>query len=255
MILAILQARVSSTRLPGKVLKPLLGVPMLLRQIERIRRARSINHLVVATSAGASDDPIEEICCNNDIACFRGSMEDVLDRFYFTAKEFNSEHVVRLTGDCPLTDPEVIDRVIRFYLDGKYAYASNAAEPTFPDGLDVEVFSFSCLEKAWREATLWSQREHVTPFLHQQPDRFKVGHYKQTRDLSHFRWTVDEAEDFDFVTQVYETLYPENPSFDMEDVLRLLARRPELMTINMRFQRNEGYRKSLAKDAMSSAKQ
>ncbi|OIQ88344.1 3-deoxy-manno-octulosonate cytidylyltransferase [mine drainage metagenome] len=253
MILAILQARVSSTRLHGKVLKPLLGEPMLFREIERIRRASSIDQLLVATSNDASDDPIAVLCRDNGTLCYRGNLEDVLDRYYFTAKEFGPEHVVRLTGDCPLIDPEVIDRVIRFYLNGAFDYASNTVAPTFPDGLDVEVFRFSCLETAWREARLPSQREHVTPFIHQQQDRFRVGCLRNERDLSHMRWTVDEAEDFEFVTQVYEALYWDKPGFEMKDVLRLLERKPELMGINAQFQRNEGYLKSLVEDASTDA--
>lgn len=254
MILAILQARVSSTRLPGKVLKPLLGIPMLLRQIERINRASLIDRLIVATSENISDDPIEEMCRSNGIPCYRGNLDDVLDRYYRAAKEFKPEHVVRLTGDCPLIDSRVLDRVISFYLEGGYDYASNTIAPTFPDGLDVEVFRFSCLEEAWREAALPSQREHVTPFMHQQPNRFRTGCFRQEQDLSHMRWTVDEPEDFEFVTQVYEALYPVNPAFTMEDVLCLEARRPELMAINAQFQRNEGYLQSLVKDATAGAK-
>lgn len=251
MILAILQARVSSSRLPGKVLMPLLGVPMLLREIERIGRASLIDQLLVATSNDASDDPISRLCRDNGILCYRGSLEDVLDRYYQAAKLSSPEHVVRLTGDCPLIDPEVIDQVARFYLDGAYDYASNTVTPTFPDGLDVEVFRFSCLEDAWREANLPSQHEHVTPFIHRQPERFKIGCFKQEPDLSRLRWTVDEAEDFEFVKQVYEALYRDNPAFVMDDVLHLLKSRPELLAINARFQRNEGYQKSLAKDALA----
>ena len=250
MILAILQARVSSTRLPGKVLKPLMGKPMLFREIERIGRASSIDQLLVATSNDASDDPIAELCRENGTLCYRGNLEDVLDRYYRTAKEFDPEHVVRLTGDCPLIDPEVIDQVIQFYLEGAYDYASNTVTPTFPDGLDVEIFGFSCLQAAWREARLPSQREHVTPFIHQQPERFSIGCLKREPDLSNMRWTVDEAEDFEFVTQVYEALYPNKPSFAMADILLLLKSRPELLTINERFQRNEGYLKSLVRDVL-----
>lgn len=249
MMLAILQARVSSTRLPGKVLLPLLGKPMLARQIERVRRARRIDRLVVATSDAADDDGIARLCAEEGVDCHRGSLDDVLDRFHGAALRFAPEHVVRLTGDCPLADPAVIDDVIGFYLGGGYDYATNAVQPTFPDGLDVEVFRFACLEQAWREATLPSQREHVTPFLHGQPQRFRVGHYRQATDLSRLRWTVDEPADFDFVQRVYEALYPANPAFGTADVLRLLARRPELAALNGQFLRNEGYLKSLAADA------
>jgi spore coat polysaccharide biosynthesis protein SpsF len=248
MILAILQARVSSSRLPGKVLKPLLGVPMLLRQIERLKKSQKIDQLLVATSTEPSDDPIEKLCEEQGIACYRGSLNDVLDRFYQAARGFNPKHVVRLTADCPLTDARLIDDVIGFYLDGGFDYASNAIQATYPDGLDMEVFRFSCLEQAWREARLSSQREHVTPFIHQQPLRFKIGHYKNSSDLSHLRWTVDEPKDFELVTMIYETLYPRNSDFSTQDILELLDQRPELVHWNTSHQRNEGYQKSLKAD-------
>lgn len=248
MILAILQARVSSYRLPGKVLEPLLGVPMLLRQIERLQRAQKIDRLLVATSTEPSDDSIEKLCDAHGIECSRGKLNDVLDRFYQAARTANSEHIVRLTADCPLTDPALIDDVIDFYLNENYDYVSNAIEATFPDGLDVEVFRFSCLELAWREATLPSQREHVTPFIHQQPQRFRINHYKNLVDLSHLRWTVDEHKDFELVTKIYEALYPTNPDFSTQDILRLLDKHPELAHLNTIHQRNEGVKKSLLAD-------
>lgn len=249
MILAILQARVSSTRLPGKVLKPLLGAPMLTRQIERVRRARLIDTLIVATSTDPSDDAIEALCRGAGIACHRGALQDVLDRYYQAAKPYQPDHIVRLTGDCPLADPEVIDRLIRFYLDGGYDHASNGGEPTtFPDGLDVEAFRFSALEAAWREARLPSEREHVTPFIYNHPERFRLGSYRNDVDLSHLRWTVDEPADFDLVKIVYEALYPAKPDFGTADILALLDARPELGAMNTHHARNEGYAKSLQED-------
>lgn len=247
-ILAILQARFSSSRLPGKVLNPILGKPMLARQIERVLQSKIINQLVVATSTDPSDDALENLCRQINIPCFRGSLNDVLDRFYQTAKIWQPHHIVRLTGDCPLIDPEIIDAVIDCYLTGGYDYAANTVPPTFPDGLDVEVFSFSILEQAWKEAILPSQREHVTPFIHQQPERFRSGHYRNAEDLSHLRWTVDEPEDFDLVTRIYESLYSVNPEFRMMDVLALLQERPDLAAINQKFERNEGLKKSLDED-------
>ncbi|KJR96191.1 MAG: spore coat protein [Peptococcaceae bacterium BRH_c4a] len=248
MILAILQARVSSTRLPGKALMPLLGKPMLIRQIDRVRRAGLIDRLLVATSSDASDDPLEKLCLENGIVCFRGSMDDVLDRFYQAAKPGKPDHVVRLTGDCPLTDPRLIDRVIAFHLRGGFDYTSNTVNPTFPDGLDVEVLRFSCLRQAWEEAKLPSQREHVTLFLHRHPERFSIGSLKNGSDLSSLRWTVDEPPDFELVTRIYEALYPSNPEFATEDILALLAGNPRLMDINAGYQRNAGLQKSLLED-------
>lgn len=248
MILAVLQARMSSSRLPGKVLKPLLGVPMLLRQIERIRRAKSIDTLLVATSSDASDDAIADLCRVNSVECFRGSLNDVLDRFYQIASQLRPEHVMRLTGDCPLIDPEVIDQVADFYHTGNYDYASNAVEPTFPDGLDVEIFRFACLEAAWNEARRASEREHVTLFIYTRPERFRIGYFKIKTNLSHFRWTVDEPADFDFVSEVYQALYPTNPRFTMHDVLRYLDAHPEVAMVNAGTKRNEGLMRSLDRD-------
>lgn len=236
----------SSKRFPGKVLKPLLGVPMLLRQVERLRPATTIDRLVVATSSDPSDDVVAALCAQNGIVCYRGSLEDVLDRFYQAARSHHAEYVVRLTGDCPLIDVALLDEVVRFCLAGGYDYASNAVEPTFPDGLDVEVFRFSCLESAWKEARAPSEREHVTLFIYSRPQRFRIGHYKSSRDLSHLRWTVDEPNDFEFVRQVFERLYPSNSLFTMQDVLRCLENHPELLLINTTAKRNEGLMRSLA---------
>lgn len=249
MIVAVLQSRLTSNRLPGKVLLPILGQPMLVRQIERVRRARAIDVLKVATSTDASDDPIAGLCRQLGIHCFRGSLGDVLDRFFQATQHDGAEYIVRLTGDCPLIDAELIDRVVRFTREGGFDYASNTLEPSFPDGLDVEVFRFRCLEEAWREAQLPSEREHVTPFIYRQPRRYRLGSYKAEVDLSALRWTVDYPEDYEFVRQVYEDLFPSKPCFTTADVLDLLKRRPELPALNAGVTRNAGYKKSLEQDA------
>lgn len=249
MNLAIIQARSSSTRLPGKVLKPILGVPMLLRQIERVVRSRRIENLVVATSVDPSDNEIERLCQSNRIECIRGSLDDVLDRFYRAATKFQPDHVVRLTADCPLSDPDVIDRVIEFYESGNFDYASNTIEPTFPDGLDVEVFRAQCLYEAWQEARLPSEREHVTPFIRRRPTRYGIGQYRNVTDLSELRWTVDEEIDFQLITNIYESLYPKNQDFRVNDILAFLEANPHLKTINTQFRRNEGMERSLKSDA------
>lgn len=249
-IIAILQARLSSTRLPGKVLKPVLGQPMLARHIERIHRSRRIGQLVVATSTHSSDDPLALLCETLGVSCYRGSLEDVLDRFYQAARSFQPEHVVRLTGDCPLADPAVIDQCIDLHVAGGYDYTSNCHPPTYPDGLDVEVIRFPVLQAAWREATLASEREHVMPFVWRRPERFRLGNLlNPAGDLSHLRWTVDEPADFELVSRVYGALYPEAPTFAMGDILDLIRRQPELASINKQHDRNEGLAESLAKDA------
>lgn len=248
MILAILQARMSSSRLPEKVLRPIVGRPMLEHQIKRINRARLIDKMVLATSTDPSDDPLERFCVKTDTDCFRGDLDNVLDRFYRAAKKYNPEHIVRLTGDCPLTDPEVIDATIQYYLDNDFDYVSNSLQPTFPDGLDVEVFSFAALEQAFEEAELPSEKEHVTPYINRNPGLFKIGNYSNTENLSGLRWTVDEPRDFEFVTQIYEALYEAKPHFLTADILQILKDNPELAAINSDIERNEGLKKSFAED-------
>jgi spore coat polysaccharide biosynthesis protein SpsF len=238
----------SSFRFPGKVLKPLLGRSMLERQIERTLRCKRIDQLVIATSVNPEDDAIEAQCNKLGIYCFRGDLENVLDRFYQAARNYNPNHIVRLTGDCPLTDPVLIDELIDFYLAQECDYASNCEIPTLPDGLDAEVFSFSALEQAWKEAVLPSHLEHVTPFIRSNPERFKTTCYRHHINLSHLRWVVDEPEDLEFVRQVYEILYPVKPEFGTEDILALLERKPELAEINKGFKRNEGAKKSIEED-------
>ena len=248
MILCILQARMSSSRFPGKVLKPLLGEPMLLRQVERVKRSTLIDHLLVATSITSSDDLLAKVCQDRNIEVFRGALDDVLDRFYQAANIYKPRQVVRLTGDCPLMDPDLIDRLIEYHLENSFDYSSNTIEPTFPDGLDVEVFSFESLRQAWEEAELPSEREHVTQFMINRPERFKLGNYKNDLDLSHLRWTVDEELDYQLVKIIFENLYPINPHFSTEEVLTFLNTKPDLYTINSCYIRNEGLLKSLEED-------
>jgi spore coat polysaccharide biosynthesis protein SpsF len=248
LILAILQSRVTSSRLPRKVLKEILGHSMLWHEIERIKRSKKLDQIVLATSNEKSDDPIEAVAQETEIKCFRGDLEDVLLRFYSAAVEYRPEWVVRLTGDCPLIDPNIIDQVISFCIESNYDYASNTLEPTYPDGLDVEVFKFSTLEKAHLEAKLLSERQHVTPFIYKHPELFKLGSFKGKVDYSALRWTVDEPSDFNFVNSVYEEVYSTNPMFGFNDILAVLNRRPELAGLNSRISRNEGYLKSLIEE-------
>ncbi len=247
MILAILQARSSSSRLPRKVLARLLGKPMILRQIERIRRAKRLDRLVVATSVDASDDELAEICRQDGVSVYRGSLDDVLGRFLGAAQSVGApDWIVRLTGDCPLADPQIIDRVIEEALASDADYASNAVEPTFPDGLDVEIMRFSALAAIAAEPRSAAEREHVTLALYRQPERFKIRHVRNDENLSHLRWTVDEPRDFELVKAIYAALYPAKPDFGFADILALIARRPGLATLNIDIKRNEGLAKSLA---------
>ncbi|PIE54738.1 MAG: spore coat protein [Dethiosulfovibrio peptidovorans] len=222
---------------------------MILRQVERVERARCLDGLMIATSTDVSDDVLASLCEKNGVVCFRGSLNDVLDRFYRAAEGVHPDHVVRLTGDCPLIDPDVIDRVMELHVREDNEYTSNTIAPTYPDGLDVEVLRFSVLEEAWRYAELPSEREHVTSFVHTRPERFRCGSLlRDGEDLSSMRWTVDEPEDYAFVKAVYDSLYPANPTFSTDDVLELLRKRPDLESLNDGFERNEGYTRSLLED-------
>jgi spore coat polysaccharide biosynthesis protein SpsF len=223
MILGVLQARMSSTRLPGKVLRPVLGEPMISRQIERLRRCALIDRLIVATSDRQDDDVLAHHCEGLGLDVYRGSLDDVLDRFHGALKCFGpADTVVRMTADCPLADWTLIDRVIRAHLDTGVDYTSNTpAVRTFPHGLDVEVMAAQVLEAAWREATDPYEREHVTPFIYRRPERFRLGYVSDAPSLAHLRWTVDTPEDLEFVRYVYETLYPRDPAFTSADVAAL----------------------------------
>ena len=231
-VLCILQARVSSTRLPGKVLKPILGEPMLARQIERIARAERIDALIVATSDQATDDGVAGLCERLGVDCYRGSLDDVLDRFYQAARRPDPSHVMRLTGDCPLTDPAVLDALVELHLAGGFDYSSNVEERTYPDGLDAEIFSLDLLDRTWRDATSSYDREHVTPFMRHGEPGGRRGILKDRIDRSNLRWTVDFPEDYAFASRVFEELYPSVPGFGAEDVHRLLFAHPEIAALN-----------------------
>lgn len=245
---AIIQARMSSTRLPGKVLADLAGRPLLSHLLERAGRAKTLDSVVIATTVGPQDDPIEELCKQRGAPCFRGSEEDVLDRYYQTAMAFGADVIVRLTSDCPVHDPVVLDKTVRHFLDGHFDYVSNVRNPRFPNGLETEVFSFAALERAWREAALRSEREHVTPYIWKHPELFRLGSVEHDVNLSALRWTVDEPEDLELIRELYRHLGPAS-TFGMAEILALLERHPELGRINARFKRNEGYQKSLREDA------
>lgn len=246
MVLAILQARCSSRRLPNKVLRPLLGRPMVLREVERLSRSRHIDRIVLATSVDASDDGLYDVARETGIDVYRGSLDDVLDRYYACAKEYGADHIVRVTGDCPLIDWRVSDDVIARHLTEKNDYTRTTEQ--FPDGLDTEVMTFTALAQAYREARLASEREHVTLYFRNHPERFRVGFVDCFQDYEALRWTVDEPCDFAFVEAVYEKLYAKNNDFSMQDILALLKEHPDLRMLNQGIVRNEGLLKSLAED-------
>ncbi len=230
MVLAILQARMSSTRLPGKVMADLAGAPMILRQIERLSRAPSLTRIVVATSDQASDDPLAHAMQAAGVPVFRGPLDDVLGRFVGALDAFGPADIAaRLTADCPLADPELIEATVALREATGADYAANAGERrTFPKGLDVEVFRGAALRAAAAETRDPYDREHVTPFLYRRPERFALAFHHQAVDEGEVRWTVDRPDDLEFVRAVYEALYPEDPAFTSDDVRAFVRSRPDL---------------------------
>ncbi len=248
-VLAIVQARLGSTRLPGKALLEVAGRPMLAHVVERAAAIPGVGGIVLATSVNPGDDRLVQFAREMGLPSVRGSEEDVLDRFRTAIREYPAHVVVRVTADCPLLDPEVSGLVMAEYLRraGSVDYVSNVQPPTYPDGLDTEVFSREALETAWREARLPSEREHVTPYLWRRPDRFRIANVFHTKDLSALRWTVDTAADLAFVRAVYDSLSPNGTRlFGMAEILALLRERPDLQSLNAGQRRNEGLQRSWA---------
>lgn len=236
-IVAIIQARMGSTRLPGKVLYNLCGKPVLLHVIERIRRSKNVTDIIVVTSTDKANDEIRELCLKESVFVYSGSENDVLDRFYQAAKTIglnNTDLIVRITADCPLIDYNVIDKVISKYVSGKYDIVSNAGSDmtyrTFPRGLDVEVFSFGMLEKAFSNAKKTYQKEHVTPYIYENSN--SAYYYMNDIDYSRYRWTLDTEEDWALISSIYDRLYLGEHNFGLEQILDLLRKEPELHDIN-----------------------
>lgn len=229
--IAVIQARMSSTRLPGKVLMDLGGQTMLSRVVRRLQRAIGLDGVLVATSVEPDDDAVVEECCRLGVPVCRGSRDDVLDRYYHAARTASAATVVRITADCPLLDPDVVAALVEARARHQADYASNTLERTYPRGLDVEVFTFEALERSWREAKQPHQREHVTPYIYEHPDLFKITSVKlHDATYGHWRWTVDTWDDLQFVRAVY-ALLPED-STGWQDVVQVLTAYPNLLHIN-----------------------
>ncbi len=240
---AIIQARMGSTRLPGKVLMPLVGKPVVQQVVERLAWSKTLDKIIVATSTNEIDDVLAAFLKKNGINFFRGDENDVLDRFYQCAKKFKLDVIIRITSDCPFVDAQLVDEIVNYFLmhKGKLDYAANVNPPTYPDGLDVEVFSFSALEKSWNEAKLQYQREHVTSFIRDNPQIFKIANITYKRDLSKVRLTLDTPEDLQVVSNIYNSLYSKNPKFSWLDVVNLIEANPEILSPTKHIKRDEKY--------------
>jgi len=224
----------TSTRLPGKVLKEVLGKSLLEYLVERLRRVLLADEIIIATTTNDTDLSIVDICSRLNVPVTRGAEFDVLERYYEAARQHQADIVVRVTSDCPLIDPQVVDDVIRYFHwhRSEYDYVSNTLKLSYPLGMSAEVFPFRLLEEAAREAVDEPEREHVTPFIYLRPKRYRVGQVVYPEDLSGHRWTVDTPEDFELVGRIIEALYPANPAFGLQDILSLLRQHPDWPVIN-----------------------
>ena len=242
-IVCIIQARLGSTRLPNKVLKKIMERPMLSYMLERVAHVDAIEKIIVATTTAKHDDAIADFCKKSGAECFRGSENDVLDRYFQAASVYRADVIVRLTADCPLIDPYVVDRIIHAFME-KYPdidFAGNVRPATFPDGLDTEVFTMAALHRAWSETTKPLDREHVTPYFYDEPGRFRTLNVTADRDYSGYRLTVDHVEDFQIVERIFCELYRPNRIFTFEEIVTYLDEHPDVLALNRSFNRNPWY--------------
>lgn len=247
-VLAIIQARTNSSRLPGKVLISINKKKIIQHVYDRVSSAKLIDKTYVATTILDSDLELVKVCSKKNINIFCGSSDDVLDRYFQLAKLIKPIHVVRITADCPVIDPLVIDHIIQIHLDGNYDYTSNTLINPFPDGQDVEIFKFSALENAFKNTKMLSEREHVTPYIKFNEKLFNIKKVLSEKDYKKYRWTLDEKEDLEVIKFIYDKLYSKNPLFGMDDILKLYRKNKGLVKINSMYTREEGYKRSLLND-------
>lgn len=242
-MLGVIQVRMGSTRLPGKALKPVLSKPLLWLLYERVKAATSLERVVIATGDGIQNQPIVDFAEKYNIEYFAGSEQDLVSRFYQTAQKFGATAVVRVTGDCPLVDPDVVNKVVACYKEssGNCDYVTNALKPTYPDGLDLDIFPLKTLERMNREMHDSFWREWLTSYLRERPQEYRIANVEHDTDLSALRWTVDHEEDLDFVEAVFSRLYPKKKIFLMKDILELLEKEPLLAEINRKYTRDAAY--------------
>ena len=234
-IVATIETRVGSTRLPGKVLREIMGKPMLELMIERVRRARGINEIIIATSVNSKDDAIEQLSRRLKVQCFRGSEEDVLARVLGAAQYFEGEHIVELWGDSPLIDPEIIDNAIQYYMKNDFDCVATCLDKSFPWGISLLVFSTITLEEISLKTNDPVDRENVSSYIYEHPEQYKIGHLRCPAELNYpeIRLTVDELADFELVKTIFEHLAPKNPNFRTIDIVKFLEASPEIKKINI----------------------
>ncbi|MCX6772878.1 MAG: glycosyltransferase family protein [Candidatus Micrarchaeota archaeon] len=246
-VLAIIQARMGSTRLPKKVLADVEGKPMMHWIAMRLKASKKVSKIVVATTTEKVDGQVEEFAKSEGIPCYRGSVNDIVDRCYQAALQSGCGAVVRITADCPLVDPALVDEMLVAFEKGKFDFYSNVEPPSYPDGLDVEILSYDCLERLWKATRDDSfLAEWFRTYLVQNPDKFRLGNHKYKTDLSSLRWTVDEKEDLELVRRIYSELKGRGGVFHMSDVLELLSKEPSIAKINDKYIRDKAYLDALA---------
>ncbi|MDB2613801.1 glycosyltransferase family protein [Chlamydiales bacterium] len=241
-IALIVQARMGSTRLPGKVLREVLGKPLLVFLMERLKRVQLADDLIIATTTLKEDDQIEKVVKDFGVKLFRGSSDNVLERYYEAAKEVKAEIVIRITADCPLIDPSIIERGVHLFLKNqqKVDYLSNCRERTYPRGMDVEIFTLKTLEEAYNKHVTVYDEEHVTPYIYHHPEKYRLDDMKYLKDYHHYRLTCDTLQDFTLIETLIKMLYPVNPKFTLEDIIQILEKHPDWVQINTHVkQKNE----------------
>jgi spore coat polysaccharide biosynthesis protein SpsF len=264
-IALIVQARTGSTRFPSKILQIILGKPVLLLMLERVQYSAYGENVIVSTTDEKEDNVIADLCGQNNIKCFRGDPLDLLDRHFKSALVLNADIAVKIPSDCPLIDPSIIDKVIEFYLDNhdKYDFVSNLHPPTYPDGNDVEVMPVKTLERAWKEAEKPFEREHTTPYIWDNPDKFRIGNVEWETGLNYsmtHRWTLDYPADYEFIKAVYQELYEDDPFFGINDILAIVEQKPGIKQINSKYAGINWYRnhinelKTITPDLISAGK-
>jgi spore coat polysaccharide biosynthesis protein SpsF len=247
MIGAIIQARTGSTRFPDKVMKELCGKPLIWHIVNRLSESRKIDRIILATTINDKDDILEKWAHENNVLCFRGDENNVLDRFYNAALHYSVGTIVRITADDPFKDPEVIDNVIELFEKKNLDFAYNNHPPTFPEGLDTEVFSFDSIKKAWLESTDDFEKEHVTQYFYRNPAKFRQLCLQYKIDLSYLRWTIDTFQDWAMAEEVYNRLYDIKPVFKLQDILELIEKEPYIADINLNVERSLMYKNKLIK--------
>ncbi len=241
-IVAMIQCRMGSTRLPGKVMKRILGRPVICLMLERVKRTKSLDEIVLLTTQNKADDIFFDIADVEKIHLYRGDECDVLDRYYQAALIHKPDTIIRLTGDCPLYEPAIVDQMVQSFRSSQPCdYLASGLKPLLPNGMDAEMFSFDALKMAWQNARLDYQREHVTPWIYENPGKFCVRAFEFPLSLSHLRLTLDTAEDFEVIRTIYEALYPNNPAFNLAEILEYLDQHPSIVKLNAHLSRNQNF--------------